>query len=231
MANHLENLPPELKGHLMYWQICEGSTGDEQPYKGDPVDSNYEIDYYDWQDYRHLCWEKANEYAGKNRYFRFLFNSGNMSQDLQYVQAKYPEDFQKSGWLSHQYSFDGEFLYYSRQIRRLQSTFYGYRTRGEIQGIYNYPWWKMAPVKQSFMLVCSALAGGLDMLNIGGDYINATNDPRPTDFFKKYAGLRKPAGANRGFIALRDVPDFMDTIRFPVKQYGDGYRSVKTKSI
>ena len=79
----------------MYWQICEGSTGDEQPYKGTPVDSAYEIDYYTWQDFRHQCWDSASTYAGKNRYFRFLFNSGNNSQDLQYVESKFPEDFQK----------------------------------------------------------------------------------------------------------------------------------------
>ena len=220
VATHLNNLPQHLKEHLMYWQICEGSTGDEQPYKGTPVDSAYEIDYYTWQGFRHQCWDSASTYAGKNRYFRFLFNSGNNSQDLQYVESKFPEDFQKSGWLSHQYSFNGELLYYSRQIRRLESTFYGYRTRGEIQGVYNYPWWKMASVKQSFTLACSALAGGLDMLNVGAAYIDATQDTRPTDFFKKYAGLRNASGANRGFIALRDVPDFMDTSRFPVQQYG-----------
>ncbi len=230
VADHLNNLPGPLKNHLMYWQVCEGSTGDEQPYKGDPVNPEYAIDYYDWQDYRHLCWEKAYDYAGQNRYFRFLFNSGNRSQDLQYVEANYPEDFTKSGWLSHEYSFDGELIYYARQIRRLQSTFYGYRTRGEIQGVYNYPWWRKAPVKQSFTLVCSALAGGLDMLNIGGDYINATKDSRPTDFFKKYGGLRKPAGAHRGFIALRDVPNFSDTARFPVKQYGNVIDPLKQKA-
>ena len=220
VAKHLADLPFDIKKHLVYWQICEGSTGDEQPYKGTPVNAEYAINYYDWQDYRHRCWDSVNKYAGNKRYYRFLFNTGNLAQDLQYVRTKYPGDFHKEGFLSHQYSFDGEFLYYSRQIRDINETFFRNRSRGEVQGMFNYPWWKQAPVKQAFTLACSALSGGLDMFNIGTAYINATMDTRPTEFFKKYAGLRKTANAKRGFIALRDVPDFADILRFPVEQYG-----------
>jgi len=220
VANHLANLPPDLKSHFMYWQISEGSTGDEDPYKGTPTQSQYDIDYYTWEDFRHQSWDSARKYRGNARY-RFLFNSGNYAQDLQYVDGNFPGDMHKDGLLSHWYSFDGELLYYARQIRELNEHGYDNRTRGEVQDNFNTSWWKLAPVKQSFTLACSALSCALDMMDIGGGYISSVSgDTRPTDFFKKYAGIRGAEGARKGFIALRDVPDFADIIRFPEDEYG-----------
>jgi hypothetical protein len=219
-AEHFNNLTGEIRSHFIYWQITEGSTGDEDPYKGTPTNPKYDIDYYTWEDFRHAAWHNAEVDAG-DRYYRFLFNSGNFAQDLQYVDAQYPGDMHKDGLLSHDYSFDGEGLYYLRQYRELNKTGFDNRTRGEVQDIFNKDWWKLAPVKQAFALTCSAASGGLDMLNITPGYINSVfNDTRPTDFFKLYAGARKPGSAHRGFIALRDVPDFADTFRFSVSQYG-----------
>ncbi len=219
-ANHFKNLTGNIKTHFMYWQITEGSTGDEDPYKGTPTNPKYDIDYYTWEDFRHTAWHNVETYAG-SRYYRFLFNSGNFAQDLEYVDDQYPGDMHKDGLLSHQYSFDGEALYYLRQYLEFNKTGFDNRTRGEVQDIFNNDWWKLAPVKQAFSLACSAASGGLDMMNITPGYINSVfNDTRPTEFYKRYAGLRKPQAANRGFIALRDVPDFIDSFRFPESQYG-----------
>jgi hypothetical protein len=221
VADHLAALPPGLKQHFMYWQISEGSTGDEDPYKGTPTNPQYDIDYYTWEDFRHQSWDSAQAYRGKDAYYRFLFNSGNYAQDLQYVDGNFPGDMHKDGLLSHWYSFDGEFLYYARQVRELNEHGYDNRTRGEVQDNFNTSWWMQAPVKQSFTLACSAISGGLDMMDIGPGYINSVfGDTRPTDFFKKYAGKRGAKGAHGGFIALRDVPDFADTFRFSVVEYG-----------
>jgi hypothetical protein len=220
-ATHFNNLTGEVKSHFMYWQITEGSTGDENPYKGTPTNPKYDIDFYTWEDYRHAAWHEAEIDAGPDRFYRFLFNSGNFAQDLQYVDAQYPGDMHKDGQLSHDYSFDGEMLYYLRQYRELNKIGQNNRTRGEVQDIFNTDWWNLAPVNQAFALACSCASGGLDMMDITPGYINSVfNDTRPTEFYKKYAGLRKPKDANRGFIALRDVPDFTDTFRFPVSQYG-----------
>ena len=204
----------------MYWQISEGSTGDEDPYKGTPTEPQYDIDYNTWRDFKHECWDSANAARSPDAWYRFLFNSGNFAQEVQYVDAKFPRDMHKNGMLSHWYSFDGEILYYLRQYRQLLRLPYSDRTRGEVQDNFVEDWWKLAPVKQNFTLACSALSGGLDMMDIGGGYIDAGQDTRPTDFFRNYAGLRYAAGANKGFIALRDVPDFADTVRFPTEGYG-----------
>jgi hypothetical protein len=221
VANHFNNLPSDLQSHFLYWQISEGSTGDEQPYKGTPVDSIYTIDYYAWQDFRHAAWDSVAAYAGPQRRFKFLFNDGNAAQDLQYVDDKFPYDFHKDGFLSHHYSFDGEAFYYARQYRHLNSLPRSNRGRGEIQDIFNTTWWNQAPVKQAFALSCSAASGGLDMINVTPNFINSIfGDTRPIDFYDTYAGLRKPKDGNVGFIALRDVPDLQDSFRFPEAIYG-----------
>ncbi len=221
VADHFNNLPSSLKSHFMYWQIAEGSTGDEQPYKGTPVDSAYNIDYYVWQDFRHAAWDSAVAYAGPKREYRFLFNDGNYAQDLQYVDQKFPHDMHKDGLISHEYSFDGEKLYYLRQYRQLNAEPYDNRSRGEVQDIFNTTWWHYAPVKQAFALSCSAASGGLDMMNITPGYINSIfNDTRAADFYDKYAGLRRAHDGSVGFIALRDVPNFSDSVRFPEAIYG-----------
>jgi hypothetical protein len=222
-AEHFNNLPPLIKSHFMYWQITEGSTGDEDPYKGTPVDSQYEINFYDWQDFRHAAWDSAQAYAGPDRQYRFLFNDGNFAQDLEYVDQRFPHDLHKDGLLSHAYSFEGELLYYSRQYRNLGANPYDNRSRGEVQDIFNKFWWHYAPIKQAFALSCSAASGGLDMLNITPGYINSiSNDTRAGDFYDKYSGLRKADHGfdTVGFIALRDVPDFADSFRFPPLIYG-----------
>ena len=221
VAEHFNHLSEPLQSHFLYWQITEGSTGDEDPYKGTPVNSAYAINFYDWQDFRHAAWDSAELYAGADRKYRFLFNDGNFAQDLEYVDERYPEDLHKDGLLSHEYSFEGEELYYSRQYLNWDANGFDNRSRGEIQDIYDEFWWKVAPVKQAFALACSGASGGLDMTNITPNYITSiSNDTRGNDFYEKYAGLRKPLDRHVGFIALRDVPDFDDSIRFPTATYG-----------
>jgi len=219
MGEHIENLPADIKKRFMYWQISEGSTGDGEPYKGDVVEQQYAIDWYTWDAYKKAAWDSANVYRADN-WYRLQFNTGNFGENLQYANARFPRDQQKNGTLSHWYGFDGEILYYTRQYKDFLRLPFSLRTRGEVQDNFNRDWWMEAPVKNAFALVCSALSGGLDMMNIAGGYINSTLDTRPTAFFNKYAGLRFAAQSNRGFIALRDVPDFSDTIRFPQEEYG-----------
>jgi hypothetical protein len=220
-AIHFNHLPADIQSHFMYWQIAEGSTGDEDPYKGDPVDSIYDINFYDWQDFRHAAWATAETYRGSNPKYRFLFNDGNFAQDLEYVDERFPKDLHKDGLLSHAYSFEGEMLYYLRQYRQLNAGNFDNRSRGEIQDIFNTTWWYYAPIKQAFALSCSAASGGLDMLNITPGYINSIlTDTRAADFYDKYAGIRRPKDSKVGFLALRDVPDFADSTRFPELIYG-----------
>lgn len=220
IANHINSYDAKTRSFITYWQIAEGSTGDTGPYKGVPVDPQYEISNQDWAAFRYAAWDSVAAYTTGRKY-KLLFNGGNDGEYIDYIEEHFPTDMNKDGNLSHNYSFDGELAYFSRQIPHIHDILFNYRSRGEAQGFWNNSWWQQAPLKQSFTMICSAISGGLDMFNIPGGWINQnTSDPRPTDFFNQYGGRRTATSVASGFIALRDVIDFADSARFPPGQYG-----------
>jgi hypothetical protein len=220
IANHFAGYDAKTRSYLVYWQIAEGSTGDSGPYKGEPTDNQYAISDSDWQNFRHEAWDSVKAYT-QGKTYKLLFNGGNDAQYLDYIEEHFPEEMNKDGNLSHDYSFDGELVYFGRQLPHIHDVLFNYRTRGEAQSFWEHSWWQDAPLKQSFTLITSALAGGLDMLNIPSGWFNQNiSDPRPTDFFNNYGGRRSSRLSAKGFIAVRDVIDFADIARFPEKTYG-----------
>lgn len=247
----LNSLSTARKNHVLYWQIAEGSTGDEQPYKGvldscqilhtcvlaDTIqhpalgDTMIPQDRFElkWQDYRHSCWDTAAMnagYAAVNRQIFLMFNSGNNGSELDYINGDSTElndegyieshfsffpllPFIKEGQLSHIYSFRGEQSYFNRKTSP---------SRGEVQGYIKL---STHPHKDLFMLVCSALTGGLKMLN--GDQswqtmhesFETQTTPRISDFFTRMTNTK-----SEGFSMPAFKADAGDTITYPSNVYG-----------
>ncbi|MBG7613111.1 T9SS type A sorting domain-containing protein [Polaribacter sp. BAL334] len=58
----LRNQPQEKFDRIAFVQVKTGATGDEEPYKGVPFDTNYNISDTAWQNFRILSFNKFKEY-------------------------------------------------------------------------------------------------------------------------------------------------------------------------
>jgi hypothetical protein len=56
LGRYVNGLSEELREHILFIQSAEGSTGDGQPYKGEPLDSRYNISGQDWNGFRRETW-------------------------------------------------------------------------------------------------------------------------------------------------------------------------------
>ena len=57
-GKYVTSLSPELRERIVFVQCAEGSTGDGQPYKGDPNDQKYAISEEVWNDFRLEAWKR-----------------------------------------------------------------------------------------------------------------------------------------------------------------------------
>ena len=56
-GKYVQGLPQKLQKRVLYVQSDEGSTGDGDPYKGDPIDPKYNIIKQQWTDFRINAWD------------------------------------------------------------------------------------------------------------------------------------------------------------------------------
>lgn len=235
---YLQGLSPARRAKILYWQIAEGSTGDEQPYKG-VLDAPYVGDPYvpqpggfDWYQFRRDAWDTAARCAGYtavNTQVYLMLNSGNDGADLgwvagqdslsvegdeqEYIESHFSflpkKPLVKEGFLSHTYAFRGEQSYHDRVTPP---------SRGEIQGPIKE---SLHPHKDIFTMICSALDGGLSMLNGDGGWKNlnetyeSETTPRLGDFFSEFANT-----TNEGFSMPAFKVDYGDTLFYPSKDFG-----------
>jgi endoglucanase len=220
VSAHVATLSSSLKNIVKSWQSAEGKTGDEDAYQGTPTNPAYVIADTAWDTWKHLIWDSLAIHNSaikgvSSSGLRLMFNTGNNGQNFDYVKTKFPFSFGKEGQLSHSYAFDGDFDYFNRR---------GLFTRGEIQDVFTNPLFRYRP--ETYQIVISSIAGGLNIFNIGSGYLlkdkasfETVPDPKITDYFNIYSNLTA-SKSNIGFIGLRDVIDFTDTVRFPVSVFG-----------
>lgn len=58
LGHYLLNLPVNLRRRILFVQSAEGATGDEGPYKGDPVNPVYNISDGVWSQFRMDAWAR-----------------------------------------------------------------------------------------------------------------------------------------------------------------------------
>lgn len=225
IAAHVHAYSQSIKDKIQYWHVAEGSTGDINPYKGTPINSADTITDADWLTFRKDSWASASVANSINPTVKLLLNPGNSGEELDYINTNFPGTFIKTGDLSHKYSFYIESSYFKRAFKFATASYYNNRARGEGQSFYVNPYWLTASSQNTFQLIMSALAGGLDMFNMPDDWINNLKtgslfDTRPNKFFTYYSGPRYGHHADRGFIGLKDSIDFCDETRFPTASYG-----------
>ena len=214
LCTYIAGMSDLRKSVLQFIQVAEGSTGDTGPYKGTPVDYNWDgqtsISDADWSDFRHAAWAQFSIYNAPNASFcKMLLNPGNDNEEIDYQQDTYPDAYFKNGITSHQLGFDGETVVSERNVI----------DRGEMQGFWESDDWQEAPLQLNWALFCSFIALNLDIPNAPSGFINQAHGDNTDlwDFGQRYIGEDITAGI--GMIAFRDMPD-MASDRFPVVPYG-----------
>lgn len=197
---------------VYYCHLAEGSTGDNEPYKGKRVDGKPEISREDWQAFRKKEWDSVKIWiaASVNPYLQLLVNAGNDGEDYDVINSVLGVGnwFTKQGTLSHDLIFNAEGSYFARAF---------IISRGEAQGYV--PDYSTHKNKEAFLLFCSALTGQLTMFNLTQKWVKEPSFQlkRLIAFYNKYANIEN---GERGFILPCDKVDFADTIRFPESTYG-----------
>jgi hypothetical protein len=230
---YIKTLPSNLQKRILYVQSAEGSTGDGQPYKSSPIDTNYSISSEQWGDFRIKAWEVlkkalSNEKGEMVKPILVNYDS-NSKKQYEWLKNNFPVIGLKNGMFSHGYMISDtkqriqNWKNFTTEVKSLGKEFF---SRGEQDGEWAVYGWSTKNREQGlYWSAIFATHCGLDMWNLptkaclGYHYQDAIN------FFNKYAGQHEPATARAAFCALSKGLDAMDTIAYPENQFGAAKRS------
>jgi len=221
-AAYVSDLPPSLRTRIVFLQSAEGSTGDGQPYKGNPLEQRYVISKDAWNAYRQATWL---HYQKAIPDIPILVNSdANTAKETTWLLENMETIALKHGMFSHGYHVSDN----QQRLERFavieaaaKEAGIPVLTRGEMDGEMFVYGWSTQNIPQA--LYWSALFAShcrLDVWNIPHKALKDQANLPAFRFFNRYAGHRDGATAPRAFCALRDGLDASDFQRFPAKRFG-----------
>jgi len=225
VAAQVDKLPQSVRNRIICLQTAEGTTGDEGPYKGTPLNPEYSFSDEEWREFKFKTWKLFDElYRPKSPRIFLLINSGNHGQYHDWIMENIPDTWRKAGNPGHGYQLNAElemmeFLDPIINHRNQNGLFI--RCRSEMDERHK-GWFAEAPIWNQYWLNLWGLHFGLDILQ---HVTSAFDDPREHEgfaFYAKYGGRKDPAESPGAFCALRDGLDAADYGRFPVEVYGPG---------
>lgn len=220
---HIETLPASVRNNIIAVQGCFGSTGDYISYGGN-VPSQYELDSKQFLSlFQEFSQYYYDEYKNTNPKIYLLSNPRNQGSDAAiWVEQNCP-GWLKTGTLGKAFQLNDEADKYSwlyPMINNPQSGDY-IRVRSEMSGgTQSAGWWKEAPYKNLFAVLCYDIFWGVDWNNQGLSNMKDSKNDSAFYFFNKYAGQKDPATSTNAMCALKDVLDAKDDVRFPASTYG-----------
>lgn len=220
---HVETLPASVRNKIIAVQGCYGSTGDYISYDGN-VPAQYELDSKQFLSlFQEFSQYYYDEYKNTNPKIYLLSNPRNQGSDAAiWVEQNCP-GWLKTGTLGKAFQLNDEadkYTWLYPMINTLQSGDY-IRVRSEMSGgTQSSGWWKEAPYKNLFAVLCYDIFWGLDWNNQGLSNMKDPKNDSAFFFFNKYAGQKDPATSTNAMCALKDVLDAKDDTRFPASTYG-----------
>ena len=190
----MNDLPPELRERILFVQSAEGSTGDGQPYKGNPLEAQYDISNEVWNDFRLETWKRyRNAVPG----IPILVNSdANGGQETEWLLENMDVIALKHGMFSHGYHVSDN----SERLAKFHALEAEAKkrgkpvlTRGEMDGEMFVMGWSTRNIPQA--LYWSGLFAthcGLDIWNIPHKALKDEANLPAFEFFNKYAGHTDP---------------------------------------
>jgi hypothetical protein len=246
LADHIASLTEEEKNVFAFIQPAFGSTGDKQLYKGNPKDPKYKISA---EEYLEFCSGATKRfYKAFNKpelkHIRFLFNvddesnpevlkgaKGTKAGKLLYanwLRQNYPIELRKQQFtIAIGYQANGEI----KQDTELRPSFYGLNgkkpefVRGEFSKFAQGGIFKENPVWNYYWTAISTVDRGLDLWEVDYNTVKTGKYDEGFAFASRYSYYKQPQTSPNAFIALRDVLDSADTLRFPERRYGKATQS------
>jgi len=222
LGRHVQGLPPELRKRIVFVQSAEGSTGDGQPYKGNPLDPQYAISKNSWNEFRQETW---THYQARFPGLPILVNSdANGTAEKDWLLDNMDVIALKHGMFSHGYHVSdnrGRLANFHEIQATARKRNTPVLTRGEMDGEMFVYGWSTRNIPQG--LYWSGLLAthcDLDIWNIPHKALKDEANFPAFAFFNKYAGQRDPSTAPSAFCALRDGLDASDFERFPAEKFG-----------
>eukprot|EP01084_Bolivina_argentea_P094866 170569_1 len=232
----VDNKNKDISLRIFANQAMYGSTGDNMPWHGTPVNKQYDIMPEQWWEYvdKPFSLYLYNLYANStpNTWPNVvpIYNFGENETCYNWASTNCPGSYRKEGDVSHGYQLNYEQNdYYAIGNGNADAMFNKQRNvtvryRGEQSPkMMNAGTWQEAPIWNMRSLIEWCLTFGLDFLNLHDVVLNNKTYYEMYDFMNKYAGL-KIHNANRSigaWIHLRDGLDSNDTNRFPESVYGE----------
>lgn len=221
-GSYFSALPPKLRQSIVFVQCAEGSTGDGQPYKGDPIEKKYDISKEVWNQFRLETWKN---YTNVFREIPILVNSdANGSLESQWILDNMEVIALKQGMFSHGYYVSDTV----ERLAKLESIEVEAKkrgkivlTRGEMDGELFEMGWSNRNIPQAlYWSGIFATHCRLDIWNVPTQALIDKANLSACVFFNKYAGHKDPATSSSAFCALRDGLDASDFNRFPAEAFG-----------
>jgi len=221
-GKYVNSLSPELRDRIIFVQSAEGSTGDGQPYKGNPEDKQYDISKDVWNTFRKETWARYKKaFPG----IPILVNSdANEEQETQWMFENMDAIALKHGMFSHGYQVsdnDARLKKFEAIEALAKKRGIPVLTRGEMDGeMFVYGWSTKNIPQALYWSGLFATHCRLDVWNIPARALKDEANFPAFIFFNRYAGLHDASSSPRAFCALRDGLDASDFERFPASEFG-----------
>ena len=241
LADHIASLTEEERNVFAFIQPAFGSTGDRQLYKGTPVDQKYKISAQQYLEFCSGATKRFYEAFNKPelKHIKFLFNVDDESNPTVLKEAKgtkvgellyanwlrqnYPIELRKQQFtIAIGYQANGEI----KQDTELRPSFFGLNgkkpefVRGEFSKFGQGGIFQENPVWNYYWTAISTVDRGLDLWEVDYNIVKTGQYDEGFAFASRYSYYKQPQTSPYAFIALRDVLDCADTLRFPEEKYG-----------
>ena len=221
-GSYIKTLPPALRERIVLVQCAEGSTGDGQPYKGNPIDKKQDISEEVWNEFRLEAWDR---YRKAMPGMPILVNSdANGGMESQWLLDNMEVITLKEGMFSHGYIVsDNDKRLAKHAAIQAEANKRGKLVlmRGEMDGELFEMGWSARNIPQA--LYWSGIFAShcrLDIWNVPTKALEDKANWPACAFFNKYAGHKNASTAPAAFCALRDGLEASDFDRFPATKFG-----------
>jgi hypothetical protein len=229
----LRNQPKEKFDCIAFVQVKTGSTGDEEPYKGEPKDKKYEISREQWEAFRLESFTEFKKYFNdvKDRQIVLTFNNVDpikQPEAYNWVMKKIDPQIGfgiKGGAYNRGHHLTGEQTY-KEQWNPFLINPKGMKlfSASEMDNSWQRPLFKINTELGFYWAALGAMNTGLSSCNVSKNAIvYATKHDEIIDIFKmynKYAQQVYPATATTAVSVFHEGLNAADTTKFPEKIYG-----------